>query len=221
MTSHRSLARRLVGLVIAMTLVATGCGGAESADPGQVDTVQDRVGYHRTPAPQVADLAFIDYSNRLTGEAYTMQADPGGLLLIYFGYLSCPDVCPTTLADISVALDAMPADLAGKVELGMVSVDPDRDEGVEIATYLDVFVDRNHGLLAPDEAALAQAGERFSAVWEIEDHEPGESYLVSHSAVTYVIDDTGTVVWELPFGSEPEALATALEGVFAEQYGSA
>lgn len=211
---------RLVGLVVAAAMAVAACGGSETAEAGQVDTVQGRVGYDRTPAPKVADLTFVDYSATPTGESYAMQAEPDGLLLVYFGYLSCPDVCPTTLADISVALDAMPADLANNVELAMVSVDPERDEGVEIATYLDVFVDRNHGLLAPSEEELTEAGARFSAVWEIEAHEPGESYLVSHSAVTYVIDDTGTVVWELPFGSEPEALAVALEAVFAERYGS-
>ena len=212
---------RLVALLAVLALLAAACGGSETVDPGQVDTVQGRVGYSRTPAPQVGDIAMVDYSVDPAGEAYSIRAGNDGLLLVYFGYLSCPDVCPMTLADISVALEMMPPELAAKVEMAMISVDPERDEGVEIASYLDVFVERNHGLLAPDEASLAAAGERFSAVWEIEDHEPGEVYLVSHSAVTYVVDDTGTVVWELPFGSEPEALAVALEAVFAEHYGSA
>ena len=207
----------LLGLVI---LVASSCGGSEPAEAGQVDTVQGRVGYSRTPAPQVTDLAFVDYSSVTSGEPYAMQAEPGELLLVYFGYLSCPDVCPTTFADIAVALEAMPADLAERVELAMVSVDPERDTGPEIATYLSVFVERNHGLLAPNEAALVEAGERFSAVWEVEEHEPGAPYLVSHSAVTYVVDDTGSIVWEVPFGSEPDALAVALEAVFAERYGA-
>jgi protein SCO1/2 len=210
---------RLAAIAAVVVLLAAACGG--SADPGQVDTVQGRVGYSRTPAPHVGDITMIDYSTNAAGETYAMQAETDELLLVYFGYLSCPDVCPTTLAAISVALDAMPPDLAANVEMAMISVDPERDEGVEIATYLDVFVERNHGLLAPDEATLTEAGDRFSAAWEIEDHEPGEVYFVAHSAVTYVVDDTGTVVWELPFGSEPEALAVALEAVFVEHYGSA
>lgn len=211
---------RLTAIMAILAMLAAACGSG-SVEPGQVNTAQGQVGYNRTPAPHVGDITMIDYSVGPAGEAYAMQAETDGLLLVYFGYLSCPDVCPTTLADISVALDTMPPDLAANVEMAMISVDPERDAGVQIATYLDVFVERNHGLLAPDEATLAEAGERFSAVWEIEDHDPGEVYLVAHSAVTYVIDDTGTVVWELPFGSEPEALAAALEAVFAEHYGSA
>lgn len=216
-----STTARLAALTTVVALLAAACGGSEASEPGRVDTAQGRVGYSRTPAPQVGDITMVDYSANPAGEAYALQAESGGLLLVYFGYLSCPDVCPTTLADISVALDAMPPELADDVEMAMISVDPERDEGAEISTYLDVFVERNHGLLAPDEATLAAAGERFSAAWEIEDHDPGDLYLVSHSAVTYVVDDAGTVVWELPFGSEPEALAVALEAVFAESYGSA
>jgi protein SCO1/2 len=140
---------------------------------------------------------------------------------MYFGYLSCPDVCPTTLAELSNALNAIPEDDAERISVGMVSVDPDRDAGTAISTYLDVFVDRNHGLLAPDAASLAESAEVFGVLYEVEDHEPGEtSYEVGHSATVYVVDDRGLIIWELGFRADrdPKLTADTLESILNERY---
>jgi protein SCO1/2 len=185
-------------------------------------TQDERVGYSRTPAPNVSQVRFVDYSTVPEGEPFAPVADDGELLLMYFGYLSCPDVCPTTLAEISTALDLMQDDRAAKISLGMVSVDPDRDSGLAISHYLDVFVDRNHGLLAPDDAALAAAADVFGVLYEVEDHEQGTTnYEVGHSATVYVVDDEGSIIWELGFNPErdPKQVAETLESVLIERYG--
>ena len=182
---------------------------------------EDRVGYNRTPAPEVSETEFIDYSTDPGGEVFTPIAPGGELFLMYFGYLSCPDVCPTTLAELSNALDAMPEDDADRISVGMVSVDPDRDEGTAISTYLDVFVDRNHGLLAPDAASLAESAEIFGVLYEVEEHEPGDtSYDVGHSATVYVVDDRGLIIWELGFSADrdPQLTADTLESILNERY---
>jgi len=205
---------RLVVLATLFALIGVSCSDS-TMDP------EDRVGYNRTPAPDVSRTAFVDYSTDPEGEAFAPVASEGELLLMYFGYLSCPDVCPTTLAELSDALDAMSEADAGRISVGMVSVDPERDEGPAVATYLDVFVDRNHGLLAPDAAGLTESAEAFGAIYEVEEHAPGDTiYDVGHSATVYVVDDRGLVIWELGFSADrdPQLTADTLESILNERY---
>lgn len=205
---------RLVVLATLIALIGAACSDS-TMDP------EDRVGYSRLPAPDVSQTEFIDYSTDPGGEVFAPVAPEGELLLMYFGYLSCPDVCPTTLAEISDALDMMPDDAAARISVGMVSVDPDRDEGTAISTYLDVFAERNHGLLAPDAASLAASSEVFGVLYEVEEHEPGDtSYDVGHSAAVYVVDDRGLIIWELGFSADrdPHLTADTLESILNERY---
>lgn len=227
--------RRCAGiLVVTLSVVVVACSGSdgEAAPAGAGEahaegeaagdgygTVEDRVGYLRLPPPFVGEAEFLDYSEDETGTPFRPIADENELLLFYFGYLSCPDVCPTTLADVSQALEHLPPELAARVAVAMATVDLERDQGPEVATYMDVFVDRNHGLRSVDEASLQASADLFGALWEIEEHEPGAAeYEVGHSATLYVVDDRGQIIWEFSFGSEDEAMAAALEDLFAERY---
>ena len=217
--------RRATGLLalVVVAMMATACAGSgESADAAAGEgygTVDGRVGYLRLPPPRVEEAEFLDYTGSPEGVPYRTIADEDELLLVYFGYLSCPDVCPTTLADVSQAIDRLPPDLAERVSVAMATVDLQRDEGPQVATYLDVFVDRHHGLRSEDETSLNAAADLYGALWEIEEHEPDATeYLVGHSATLYVVDDEGQVIWEFSFGSEAEAMATALESLFDERY---
>lgn len=183
---------------------------------------EDRAGYNRMPPPDVSTTEFVDYSTDPAGVPFVPVAPESELLLMYFGYLSCPDVCPTTLAELSSALNLMPGEDANRISVGMVSVDPDRDQGSAISTYLDVFVDRHHGLLAPDAASLDQSAQVFGVLYEVADHEPGDtSYEVGHSATVYVVDDQGLIIWELGFSADrdPQLTADTLESVLNERYG--
>jgi protein SCO1 len=74
-----------------------------------------------------------------------MRADDGEVLLVYFGYTSCPDICPTTMADIRLALEACHRDLAERVSVAMVTVDPERDTTEVLTGYLGYFFDRGRG----------------------------------------------------------------------------
>lgn len=219
------LLRRAPGFlaIVVVALLAAACSGSEgSTDDAAGDgygTVDGQVGYLRLPPPLVGEAEFLDYSTNPDGAPYRTVAAGGELLLVYFGYLSCPDVCPTTLADVSQAIGELPPELADRVSVAMATVDLGRDEGPQVATYLDVFVDRHHGLRSKDEASLTAAADLYGALWEIEEHEPGAAeYDVGHSATLYVVDDEGQIIWEFSFGSEAEAMAAALESLFAERY---
>ncbi len=155
-------------------------------------------GATRTPPLEVASIRLPEVGNG--GEPITMQAPPHGLYLVYFGYTSCPDVCPTTMSDISVALDGLSEALASRVTVAMTTVDPERDTNQILTGYLDHFFEHSIALRTTDAAELETATEAFGVTWEIEAHESGDAYNVAHTAVTYVVDDTGTVVVEWPFG---------------------
>jgi protein SCO1 len=130
-------------------------------------------------------------------------ADEGELLLVYFGYLSCPDVCPMTMGDIKRAQADLGPELADRTTVAFVTLDPERDDGQRLRSYLELFFDDRYlGLTAPDDAALVALTDQLGVRFEVEEHAPGdERYDVAHSAITYVVDDTGTVVRELPFGT--------------------
>ncbi len=207
-------------LAVAAVVVCAGVFAASCSDSTLAP--EDRAGYNRTPPPDVSTTEFIDHSTTPAGERFVPVAGEQELLLMYFGYLSCPDVCPTTLAELGAALDLMPDDDAARIAVGMVSVDPDRDDGPTISTYLDAFVDRNHGLLAADEGSLATSAEAFGTLYEVADHEPGAtSYNVGHSATVYVVDEEGLIIWELGFSADrdPQLTADTLESILNERYG--
>jgi protein SCO1/2 len=201
---------RTVGAGVAL-LAAFTTGACGDDGPGEL------AGAVRTPPLEVAGVSLPAVSGS-GEEPLTMQAPPGELYLVYFGYTSCPDVCPTSMSDISVALDDLPDDLAERVTVAMASVDPERDTGEIVAGYLDHFFDRSLALRTDDPDALATAADAFGVQWEIEEHAPGEPYDVAHTAVTYVVDDTGTVVVEWPFGFDSEAMTSDLRTLLEEEH---
>lgn len=137
-----------------------------------------------------------------------MRAAEGRLLLVSFGFLNCPDVCPTTLADLRAALRRLPAAEADRVDVAFVTVDPDRDGPAELAAYLPAFLPRFHALRA-ESAALRPALDAFLASAEVTSGADGE-VEVAHTAVLYAVDAAGRVVVEWPFGTSATALADDL-----------
>ncbi len=129
-----------------------------------------------------------------------MVAPAGELYLVYFGYTMCPDVCPTTLSDLRVALDDLPAALERRVTVALATVDPERDTTAVLTEYLAAIFDHSLALRTTSDAELETAADAFGVRWQVDPHAPGEAYGVAHTAVTYVVDDTGTVVVEWPFG---------------------
>lgn len=199
--------------VIAAACATSTDGGASAGEPRPSTAAHDDAqlaGYTREPIVEVGDLTLTDFAADRDGEPFRFRAQQHGLLLVYFGYLSCPDVCPLTMVHVRDALAELDPELAARVSVAMVTVDPERDEGPEVATYLDHFFDDYAALRTTDSAVLEQVGTRFRARWEIEEHQPGEHYDVAHTAATYAIDDHGRIVREFPFGTKAGPLARSL-----------
>ena len=183
----------------ALLLTAASCGSDEP------DTL---AGIVREPPLQVADVELPAAAD--DGALAALAAPAGELRLVYFGYTSCPDICPTTMSDLSVALQDLPDDLAARVTVAMTTVDPERDTDEVLVDYLDHFFDHALALRTEDPVQLQAAADAFGVEFEVADHRTGESYDVAHTAMTYVVDDTGTVVVEWPFGFETDDMTSDL-----------
>lgn len=158
------------------------------------------------------------YLTSAGGEEVAMKAPEGGLLVTTFGYTNCPDICPTTLSDLSVAVNDLPDDLARRVSVAFVTVDPARDTPQVLTDYVgSFFPEQGTGFHGSDDDQLANATDAFGVQFTIAEHDPGATdYEVSHTAGSFVVDDTGTVVVEWPFGATPEDMAADLTTLLTE-----
>jgi protein SCO1 len=144
------------------------------------------------PRFKSTDITGADYGKALelndhTGRPRTLGDFRGKVVVVSFGFTHCPDVCPTTLADLSGVLKQLGAD-AERVQILFVTVDPERDSREVLGKYVAAFDARFLGLYG-DAAATQRAAREFKVYYE--KRKSGESYSVDHSGQTYVIDPQG------------------------------
>jgi protein SCO1 len=199
---RRSGRVRVLAAVIALITVALAC----SAEPPR-----ELSGYIREPRPVVDQVALPDLSRG--GQDFVMRASPGNLLVVYFGFTNCPDVCPTTLADLRGALRRMEATAAERVTLAVVTVDPKRDADT-LTGYAQTFVDGAHALATFDPALLRAAADPFGVSYAVTTNDKGE-IEVAHSSQMFVVDDQGQLLLTWPFGISAEDLALDLTQLLA------
>lgn len=140
------------------------------------------------------DITGADYGRELAlvghdGRPRTLADFRGKLVVLFFGFTHCPDVCPTTLAEAAQALKALGSD-AARVQVLFVTVDPERDTPEVLAKYVPAFHPSFLGLTG-DPAAIQKAAKEFKIFY---DKRPGKNpgeYSVDHSAQTYVLDAEG------------------------------
>jgi len=190
--------RRALALVVAAVVLAA-CGGGGD---------RELVGLTRDPEPQVDAVELPDVADG--GAPFAFRAPAGGLLVVYFGYTNCPDVCPTTMADLKVALDDLGED-ADRVAVAMVTVDPARDTPV-LADYIQSFFPGAHAIATDDQAALQSVAGPFGVSYEVRTAPDGETE-VGHSSNLFAVDDAGRLVltWSVG-GGEGTARADDLAG---------
>ena len=184
----------------ALALAATAC-----APDG--DTVRAISGIRSDPAPSVAGLALPDVS--AGGAEIDFVPDTGRYLIVYFGYTACPDVCPTTMHEVEVALRDL-GDRAELVDVAMVTIDPARDLADTLTDYVQSFVATAHALRTDDDVLLHEVTARFGASFTVTTTADG-TVEVGHTPNLYLVDDSGTLVLTWPFGLPGDAIATDLE----------
>lgn len=184
-----------------------GCGGSDA-------TQQKLHGFVRTPPLRVGDVALPDVAPGGRTRS-PMRAAPDGLLLVFFGYTFCPDVCPTTLADLRTALGQLPRDERRQIEVALVTVDPARDTPKALNRYLGHFFGSWRALRATDPAQLRRAERAFNATHRLGPKDQDGNYEVAHTAMTYVVDRAGLVRIEWSFGMSSADMAADLRSVLA------
>jgi protein SCO1/2 len=156
------------------------------------------------------DITGANFGHRLeltdhNGRRVSLETFRGKLVVLFFGYTHCPDVCPTTLSDMAQALKLMGPEAAGKVQILFVSVDPERDTPETLKAYVPYFHPSFLGLYGTPEE-VAQAAKEFKVVYR-KHVEPGATgYLVDHSAGSYVLDGQGRLRLYLPFAHPAQAI---------------
>lgn len=220
------LAAALAGVV----LLSTGCGTSmPTAAPAPTAAAPAFHGRQPQPVPDRPD--FVLRTTR--GERYDFGERTGGRpTLLYFGYTSCPDECPTAMADIAAALRATPADLREQVEVVFVTTDPDRDTPQILRSWLDKFSTEYVGLVGTQaEVDAAQVATGIAAAekgGQVETlpgkpnehvHKTGTAphthdrplgYGVGHADVIFAFDSEDRLPVLYPGGVRPSDLAADL-----------
>lgn len=168
-------------------------------------------GPSQQPSYTGTDITGADFGRRLeltdhNGARRTLEDFRGRLVVLFFGYTHCPDVCPTTLSDMAQAMRLLPPEVAARVQVLFVTVDPERDTPELLKAYVPYFHTSFLGLYGtPEEVARAAREFRVSYRRHVEAGATG--YLVDHSAGSYVLDAHGRPRLYLPHGHPPRDIA--------------
>ena len=142
------------------------------------------------------------------GKTWSDKDFRGKLMLIYFGYAYCPDVCPTSLAAAGVALEQLGRD-AAKVAPIFITVDPERDNGQALKEYAAAFYPSMIGLGGAPEA-IASAARAYRVYFTRTTPTDGSAYLVDHSSILYLMGKDGVFLTHFTHNSTPEEIAAGL-----------
>ena len=146
------------------------------------------------------------------GNTKTMADYKGKVVVVFFGFTQCPDVCPTTLTEMDEALKLL-GPKADKVQVIFITVDPERDTASVLAQYVPAFNPRFIGLRPADEAGLEKIAKDFRIYYKkVPGSKPG-SYTMDHSAGSYVFDQNGQLRLYIKHAQGPEVLAHDLKNI--------
>jgi cytochrome oxidase Cu insertion factor (SCO1/SenC/PrrC family) len=175
---------------------------AQSASGRSAAELMDAVMWNREPIG--GPFALIDQ----TGTPRSDQDFKGKLLLVYFGFTYCPDICPTDLQAITLAIDQL-GTAGDKVQPLFITVDPERDTAAHLAEYVPMFHPRLIGLTG-DAAAIRKAADAYKVYYAKVTNEAGTDYTIDHTAFVYLMDADGKYLGFFPPGTTPERIAEAI-----------
>jgi protein SCO1/2 len=142
------------------------------------------------------------------GVVRTAEDFKGKVVVLSFGYTFCPDVCPTTLADLASAMKLL-GEKAADVQVLFVTVDPGRDTPSVLAQYVPAFSPAFIGL-SGSENQVADVARNFKVYRALQGDAGGATYTVDHTAGSYVVDKAGQVRFFIKYGEKPDHIAQDL-----------
>jgi protein SCO1/2 len=201
--------RAALALAFTAAVFAAGCSRQDAAaTPGGAPVAFH--GIDITGAEYARSLALAD----VDGKPRTLAEFKGRAVVIFFGYTQCPDVCPTSMAELAQAKKALGADGA-RVQGLFVTVDPERDTAQVLRDYLAAFDPGFVGLRGTADETKAAAKE-FKVFFAKVEGKTATSYTMDHTAGLYVIDPAGRVRLFVRNGGGPDALASDLRAILAQ-----
>jgi protein SCO1/2 len=133
----------------------------------------------------------------------------GKLMLVFFGYTHCPDVCPTELQTMSTVMETLGA-AADKVAPIFISVDAMRDTSQALGDYMKNFDARITGLTG-DQNDIASAAKAYRVYYRKAGESGSGDYTVDHSAFVYLMDGSGKYITHFTFNTAPESMAAVIK----------
>ncbi|MDR3394914.1 MAG: SCO family protein [Parasulfuritortus sp.] len=188
-------------LAVFLALMA-GCGPSKRTDFKATDITGADFGRH---------LELTDHN----GVKRSLSDFRGKLVVLFFGYTHCPDVCPTTLSDVASALKLMTPDEAKQVQVLFVTVDPERDTPDMLREYVPYFYPTFLGLYGTP-AEVATAAKEFRIHYSKHAESGPIGYLVDHTAGSYVLDRKGRIRLFQPYGQPSADIAHDLSLLLRE-----
>jgi protein SCO1/2 len=153
----------------------------------------------------------VDVTLSLTdhhGKRRTHEEFRGKLLIVYFGYIFCPDICPTDLQAIAQAIDQL-GPVGDAVQPLFITVDPKRDTPEQLANYVPLFHPRLIGLTGSP-ADIRRVAHGYKVYFAKAPQASMSAYMLDHSAFIYLVDADGRYVGFLPPGTSPHRLVEAI-----------
>jgi cytochrome oxidase Cu insertion factor (SCO1/SenC/PrrC family) len=199
-TMARRLSVSCIWLALACVFVSAPLAANETAEPSPTDLIE---GLLSGRAPVGGPFELTDQ----TGHRRTDADFQGKLVVLYFGYTYCPDVCPTELQSISLALDKLGA-AATTVQPLFITVDPERDTPARLADFVSSFHPRLIGLTgSPAEIRKTAIAYRTFFAKSVT---TADNYAVDHTGFVYLLGKDGRYLGFLPPGLAPDAIADAI-----------
>jgi protein SCO1/2 len=152
------------------------------------------------------------------GKIRTMKDFAGKVVVVFFGFTQCPDVCPTTMAEVSAVKKALEKNKAGdgdKLQAVFISIDPERDTAPVLKAYVANFDPSFVGLRPANAEALADAAKAFKIYYKKTEGKTPTSYSMDHTAASYVFDPKGRVRLFTRYGSGADKLTSDVQQLIA------
>jgi protein SCO1/2 len=137
----------------------------------------------------------------------------GKAVLLYFGYTSCPDACPTMLGLTAQALALLQPEELAQLQPLFIAIDPDRDTPPRIKEYASFFHPKLRAATG-SAAEIAAVARQYGVYYRAQETNSAGGYTVDHSSSLYLIDRTGQLRRVLPHGTPPDQIAAAVRALF-------
>ena len=162
----------------------------------------------KAPVFQLTDITGAEFARgfQLTdhdGKTRTLADFKGKVVVVFFGYTHCPDVCPTTMNELALVMKELGKD-AARLQVLFITIDPERDTPALLSQYVPAFNPSFLGLYG-DAEATARTAREFKVIYQ-KQPQPGGSYTMDHTAGSYIYDSVGRLRLFAQYGQGTQAL---------------